>query len=238
MVERAQEVLSHVFLPNIDLDSIPQMWDLHSKAPDFFFPMLGLHPCYVKTEDYKSVLASMEAQWENHRYFGVGEAGLDLYWDKSHFAAQKDALRVQCAWAREKDLPLILHARDAIPELIELIGEEQDGRLKGIFHCFTGTVEEAKQIQDLNFLVGIGGVITYKNGGVAEVCEHIPLAQIVLETDAPYLSPKPHRGKRNESSYLPIIARKLAEVKGIPIGEVARVTSENALELFQLTTHA
>jgi len=239
IVERAQAVLSHVFLPNIDLNSIPQMKALHQRAPEFFFPMLGLHPCYVK-DDFEAVLAKLEKEWENNAelYQGVGETGLDLYWDKSHFAQQQASLRVHCRWAREMDLPLILHGRDATPELIQLIGEEQDGRLKGIFHCFTGSPEEAAQIKDLGFLVGIGGVLTYKKSSLDATCREISLDQIVLETDSPYLPPTPHRGKRNESSYLPLIARKLADVKEVPVGEVARITSENALRLFGMLTTA
>lgn len=231
VIERAQKALSHVFLPNISLDSVQAMNDLTAKAPDFFFPMMGLHPCHVK-EDYKSVLEQMEVEFAQGKYFGVGETGLDLHWDKSLFAEQKDSLRVHCRWAREMGLPLILHGRAATPELIELIGEEQDGRLKGIFHCFVDGVEEAAKIKDLGFLMGIGGVVTYKNSGLAATCAQLDLADLVLETDSPYLPPVPHRGKRNESSYIPIIARKISDAKGITIPEVARATNENALRLF------
>ena len=231
IVQRAQDVLSHVFLPNIDLASIPQMKALTARAPEFFYPMMGLHPSYVK-EDFHAVLEQMEAEWEQGTYFGVGETGIDLYWDKSTLTIQQESLRVHCRWAREKGLPLILHGRDAMPELIQLISEEQDGRLKGIFHCFTGTVEEAAQVKDLGFLIGIGGVLTYKKSGLDATCKEIDLSMMVLETDSPYLPPTPYRGKRNESSYLPFIARKLAEVKDLPIAEVARVSSENALKLF------
>lgn len=233
VIERARKVLSHVFLPNINISSIGPMNALTERAPDFFFPMMGLHPCHVK-EDYKAVLEQMEAEFDAGKYYGVGETGLDLYWDKSLFAEQKESLRVHCRWAREMDLPLILHGRDATPELIELIGEEQDGRLKGIFHCFVDGVEEAARIKDLGFLMGIGGVVTYKNSGLAETCAKLDLADLVLETDSPYLPPTPHRGKRNESSYIPIIARKISDAKGITIPEVARVTNANALRLFGL----
>jgi len=233
VIERARSVLSHVFLPNIDLGSIQPMLDLTAKAPDFFFPMMGLHPCHVK-EDYKSVLDQMEVAFTTGKYYGVGETGLDLYWDKSLFQEQKDALRVQCRWAKEMGLPLILHGREATPELIELIREEQDGRLKGIFHCFVGSIDEAAAIKDLGFLMGIGGVITYKNSGLAATCAQLDLNDLVLETDSPYLPPVPHRGKRNESSYIPIIGRKLSDAHETTLPEIARITSANALRLFGL----
>ncbi|MCL4110635.1 UNVERIFIED_CONTAM: hypothetical protein GTU68_057256 [Idotea baltica] len=194
---------------------------------------MGLHPCHVK-EDYKTVLAQMEAELDTGKYFGVGETGLDLYWDKTLFNEQKEALRVHCRWARELGLPIILHGRDATPELIEVIREEQDGRLKGIFHCFVGPVEEAAAIKDLGFLMGIGGVITYKNSGLAATCAELDLKDLVLETDSPYLPPVPYRGKRNESSYIPIIGRKLSDAHETTLPEVARITTENALRLFGL----
>lgn len=233
VIERCKEVLSHVFLPNIDLESVDAMHALTDRDSAFFFPMMGLHPCYVK-EGYQEVIAKMEQLWEQRTYFGVGETGLDLYWDKTTLTIQQESLRVHCQWAKEKGLPLILHGRNATPELIQLIKEEQDGRLKGIFHCFVDGVEEAKQIVDLGFLVGIGGVLTYKNSGLAATMKEIDLQHIVLETDSPYLPPVPYRGKRNESSYLPIIARKLADAKEMGIGEVARQTTANALQLFDL----
>ena len=231
VVARAQDALTHVFLPNIDLNSIGPMNDLAASAPEFFFPMMGLHPCYVK-EDYKEVLEKIEGELTNGKYYGVGETGLDLYWDKTHFAQQKESLRLHCRWAREMDLPIILHGREATEELIQLISEEQDGRLKGIFHCYVDGVEEAARIKDLGFLMGIGGVVTYKNSGLAATVAQLDLNDLVLETDSPYLPPVPYRGKRNESSYIPIIARKVAEAKEIDPEEVARVTNENALRLF------
>ena len=231
VIARAREVLSHVFLPNIDLESIGPMKALTAKAPDFFFPMMGLHPCYVK-ENYEEVLAKIEAEWANGPYYGVGETGLDYYWDKSHIPAQKTSLRRHIEWAKDKDLPLILHCRESMDDVIELVEEGQDGRLKGIFHCFTGTNAQAKKVKDLGFLMGIGGVVTYKKSGLAETVADIDLADLVLETDSPYLPPVPHRGKRNESSYTTFVARRLAEAKGVSIAEVARVTSENALRLF------
>lgn len=231
VIARAKEVLSHVFLPNIDLESIGPMKALTDRSPDFFKPMMGLHPCYVK-EDFREVLEKIEAEFEEREYFGVGETGLDLYWDKSTLEIQQESLRVHCRWARERGLPIILHARDAMDELIQLISEEQDGRLCGIFHCFNGNVDQARQVQDLGFLMGIGGVLTYKKSGLDATVKEIGLEHLVLETDSPYLPPTPHRGKRNESSYTAIVARKLADVKDITVAEVARVTSANALRVF------
>lgn len=233
VVARAQEVLSHVFLPNIDQASIGPMKALTERSPAFFKPMMGLHPCHVK-EGYQAVLAEMEAEFDAYDYFGVGETGLDLYWDKTTLDIQRDSLRVHCRWARERKLPIILHAREAIDELIQVITEEQDGNLRGIFHCFNGNVAQARQVEDLGFLMGIGGVLTYKKSGVDATVKEIDLKHLVLETDSPYLPPTPHRGKRNESSYTAIIARKLAEVKETTIAEVARVTNANALSVFNI----
>jgi TatD DNase family protein len=231
VIARAREVLSHVFLPNIDLASIPEMNALADQDRQFFYPMMGLHPSSVK-EDWKEVLGQMEKEWDHGTYHGVGECGLDYYWDKTHVAEQKAALRVEIEWAKAKDLPLILHCRESMDDVIALVREGQDGRLRGIFHCFTGTVEQARQIQDLGFWMGIGGVLTYPKSGLAEVLKDVPLEGLVLETDSPYLPPVPHRGKRNESGYVPIIARQLAEAKDVAMAEVARVTTENALRVF------
>jgi TatD DNase family protein len=231
VIDRAKEVLSHVFLPNIDLASISEMNGLADRDRGFFFPMMGLHPSSVK-EDWKEVLGKMEKEWDHGRYYGVGECGLDYYWDKTHIAEQKAALRVEIEWAKAKDLPLILHCRESMDDVIELVREGQDGRLKGIFHCFTGASEHARKVQDLGFLMGIGGVLTYPKSDLSAVLKDVPLEALVLETDAPYLPPVPHRGKRNESGYIPIIARRLAEVKEVTVAEVARVTTENALRVF------
>lgn len=233
VIDRAQAVLSHVFLPNIDLESIPQMHTLSDKAPDFFFPMMGLHPCHAFT-DYKEVLKQMEGEFSARKYWGVGETGLDYYWDKTFIPEQKAALGIQIEWAKDMSLPLILHCRDSMDDVIELVKKGQDGRLSGIFHCFNGSLEQAKQIMDLGFFMGIGGVITYKNGGLAEVVADIPLSSLVLETDSPYLPPVPHRGQRNESSYTVHVAQKLAETQGRTIGEVAAVTSANARKVFKV----
>lgn len=231
VIARAREVLSHVFLPNIDLPSIPEMSRVADMDRGLFFPMMGLHPCSVK-EDWEQVLAEMALEFERGSYVGVGECGLDYYWDKTFVAEQKAALRLQIEWAKDKALPLILHCRDSMDDVIALVRECQDGRLRGIFHCFTGDLRQAQEVQDLGFLLGIGGVLTYKTSELPPVLVDVPLSAMVLETDSPYLPPVPHRGKRNESSYIPLIARRLAEVKDVTVAEVARVTSENALRMF------
>lgn len=232
MIARAQQLGVHrIYLPNIDASTIEAMNDAAHSFPDFLFPMLGLHPCHVDG-DYKEVLHAMRPLFEEETYYGVGESGIDLYWDKQYVREQEDALRIQCQWAKELDLPLILHTRSATDETIDLIKEEQDGRLRGIFHCFGGDLKQATAIQDLNFMIGIGGVVTFKNSGLDKVVKDIPLSAIVLETDAPYLSPAPHRGKRNESSYLPLIAERLASLYECSMEEIAKRTSANALKVF------
>ena len=235
VIERAQQVLSHVFLPNVDLDSMEAMNALADRVPDFFYPMMGLHPCSVSM-DYATVLKKMEKEFGERKYYGVGEAGLDYYWDKTHVEEQKAALRVQIEWAKDMGLPLILHCRESMEDVLELVEEGQDGRLSGIFHCFTGTLPQAQRVMDAGFVMGIGGVITYKNGGLADLVPSLPIESLVLATDSPYLPPVPHRGQRNESSYTIFIARKLGEAKGLNIYEVAERTSANALRVFKLDT--
>lgn len=236
VIARAREVLDAVYLPNVDLASIPAMHQLTDKAPDFFFPMMGLHPCDVK-EDWEVVLAEMKQYLDQHphRYYGIGETGLDLYWDKTTLELQQAALRVQIEWAKEYALPIILHTRNATEEAIALIAEQQDERLKGIFHCFDGTVHQARKIMDLgSFKLGIGGIVTYRKD-VQAVVREIPLEFIVLETDSPYLPPEPHRKdkpRRNESSYTRYVAEKLAELYDISYDEVARITNTNAQAVF------
>lgn len=226
-----------LFLPNIDVDSLQPMLALHHQFPEHCYPMAGLHPCDVK-QDYQNKIAIV-GQWiEEHasQCFGIGETGLDYYWDKSFIKEQKESLRVHANWAKELNLPLILHTRDSFEDNINIVEEEQDGRLKGIFHCFTGTVEQAKRVIDAGFLLGIGGVCTFKNSGqgLRDSLKEIDIKHLVLETDSPYLAPHPNRGKRNESSYLPLIAQTLADARGITINQVAEATTENALNMFNL----
>lgn len=232
VIERAVEKgVEQFFLPNIDLESIAPMLALEEEFPERCHAMMGLHPCSVDA-NYKKVLTTIE-EWLSKRPFcAVGEIGLDYYWSQEFIKEQKDAFRIQCRWAKELDVPIVIHARDSIDDLIQLVGEEKTDNFRGIFHCFGGSPEQAQQIIDLGFLLGLGGVLTFKKARLDEVVAPIDLKHLVLETDAPYLSPTPYRGKRNESAYIPIIAQKLAEAKGLPIATIAEATTQNALELF------
>lgn len=231
MLSRAMEVNEAIYLPNIDEGSIALMHSLVEAYPGFLFPMMGLHPCYVP-EDYEGLLDKMEGLLREGSYAGVGETGIDLYWDKSTFERQKSSLLRHIAWAKEFRLPVILHARNAIDETYELIAEHHDEGLRGIFHCFDGTAEQAERICKLgSFKLGIGGALTYHKT-LPQVLGSIDLAYIVLETDSPYLAPVPHRRARNESAYIRFVAEKVAEIYGLKYAEVAAKTTENAREVF------
>ena len=231
MLSRARAAgVSQIFMPNIDLTSVEAMLALEELNP-WCHSLMGLHPCSVKA-DYMQELEQMEVWLQKRPFKGIGEAGLDLYWDKTFFKEQQAALRVQCGWAKKYQIPLVLHTRDAFRETLEIVQEEQDGTLKGIFHCFSGTVAEAREVLDQNFLLGIGGVSTFKNGGLEPVLQQIGIEHLVLETDSPYLAPVPKRGKRNESAYLPLVAQRIAEIKSLTLEEVAAATTANALRLF------
>lgn len=224
--------VERVYMPNVDEHTIEAMLACEQKYPDLCVPMMGLHPCDVK-EDFESQLSHME-EWLTKRAFAaVGEIGLDLYWDKSFFEQQKEALRIQISWAKKYGLPIVLHCRESMNETIELVKGEQDGSLKGIFHCFNGNLNQADQIIELGFLLGIGGVATFKNGGLDQVLPHIGLEHLVLETDAPYLAPVPFRGKRNSPSYIPIIAEKVGDYLQTSKEDVALRTKQNAYNLFR-----
>ncbi|WP_205503897.1 TatD family hydrolase [Rufibacter psychrotolerans] len=231
MLQRAQEAhVAEIYMPNIDLASLDAMLQLEERHP-WCHSLLGLHPCHV-FQDYRDVLAQLEQWFERRSFKGVGEAGLDYYWDKTFILEQQEALRIQCGWAKARQIPIVLHTRDAFKDTLEIIREQQDGRLRGIFHCFSGTVEEAQAAVDQNFLLGIGGVSTFKNGGLEPVLREIDLKYIVLETDSPYLAPVPKRGKRNEPAFLPYVAQRIAEVKSLTLDEVAAATTANAQNLF------
>ncbi|GMQ25108.1 TatD family hydrolase [Algoriphagus sp. oki45] len=224
--------IERIYMPNVDVETIDRMLECESRYGDLCIPMMGLHPCDVK-EDFQKQLYIME-DWLNRRSFAaVGEVGTDLYWDKSTFEIQKEALKIQLFWALEKDLPVVLHCRESIDQTIEIIEEHQNGQLKGIFHCFTGTLDQAKRIISLGFLLGIGGVSTYKNGGLDQVIPFIGIQNLVLETDAPYLAPVPHRGKRNTPAYLPHIAQRVGGLLHVSAEQIALDTKENALALFK-----
>lgn len=232
VIERAEnEGVQRFYLPAIDSEVIDAMLQLELDFPGKCFAMMGLHPCSVK-ENYEQELA-LVGKWLGKRAFkAVGEIGLDYYWDKSFVDAQQKAFHQQIEWALHYQLPIVIHSRESMTDSIRIVQEHQKGQLRGIFHCFTGTLEEAQQIIDLGFYLGIGGVVTYKNTHLREVLKAVSIDQIVLETDAPYLTPVPFRGKRNESSYLKYIVEKVAEVKEIGVEEAAAVTTANAKKIF------
>ena len=228
-----QEGVERIYLPNIDSSSLPLMKDLCESFPKNCFPMMGLHPCSVK-ENYKEELSLIEKELKTGNYKAVGEIGMDLHWDLSFVEEQKIAFRKQIEWAKALQLPIVIHSRKAYPEIFKIVEELNDDKLFGIFHCFTDSLKNAEKIISFGgFKMGVGGVVTYKNAGFAEVLKDIDIQHIVLETDAPYLTPVPFRGKRNETAYLIHIAEKVAEVYGISLAEVAEITSKNALEIFE-----
>ncbi|MEO6682821.1 MAG: TatD family hydrolase [Ginsengibacter sp.] len=232
VIERAtKEGVEKFYLPSIDSTESEALLQLEKQFPQQIFAMAGLHPCYVK-EDYKEELSKVEQQLTKRKFAAIGETGLDFYWDTTFKNEQYESLRTQAEWAIKYNTPLVLHTRNAMQETIDVIKSYSDNNLRGIFHCFSGTKEDAQEIIKMGFLLGIGGVLTYKNSGLDKVVQEIDLSHLVLETDAPYLSPVPFRGKRNESSYLKYICEKLAEIKQINAEEVARITTENAEKMF------
>ncbi|MEY3236257.1 MAG: hypothetical protein RI883_358 [Bacteroidota bacterium] len=235
-VERAIKAgVEFLLLPNIDLDSIEPMYDLCNQFPQNCFPMMGLHPGSVD-ENWESNLEVIRKNLFERKNYAVGEIGMDLYWDKTFQVQQAEAFRRQIAWAKELALPIVIHAREAFDEIFQIIDELNDERLTGVFHCFTGTVEQAKRIQNYGgFKIGIGGVLTYKKAELNLVLKEIDLSEMILETDSPYLPPTPHRGKRNESAYLLHIAEKLADVKNCTLKIIADTTTATAKELFKLS---
>lgn len=236
MINRAKEVgIKKVFLPNVDSSSIDRMLALEAKYPDYCVAMMGLHPCSVK-ENVEEELSLVTSWMEKRDFVAVGEIGLDLYWDKTFYEQQKHAFQYQIDLAKKYKKPIIIHSRNSNEEAIEILYQNADANLKGIFHCFSGTTEQAKRVTDLGMYIGIGGVVTFKNGGLNKVVPDIDLKHIVLETDSPYLTPVPFRGKRNEPSYLTYIAEKIAELKGVSVQEVNEVTTQNALDAFNYGT--
>ena len=225
--------ITRLFLPNVDSSSIPMVMDLVSKFPQNCFPMLGLHPCDVKG-NYEEELSVIKNALPEYKIYAIGEIGIDMYWDKTTLEAQQDAFLQQISWAKEMSLPIVIHCREAFDEVYEILCDEHDDRLRGIFHCFTGTLEQAHKIIGLGFYLGIGGVVTYKNAGLDKVVSQLPLQNIVLETDSPYLSPVPYRGKPNESSYLIHIAQKIADLQMVSINHVADITTANSKSVFGL----
>jgi len=226
--------VEYMLLPNVDEETIQPMMDLCEAFPDNCKPMMALHPTSVKA-DFEEVLARIKPWFEKATMSAVGETGIDLYWDKTYFAQQVQAFKTQIEWALEYDLPVVIHSRNSVVEIMDVLENYRNSGLKGVMHCFPGNVEQAKWFTDFGFMLGIGGVVTYKKSMMADVVKHTDLRHLLLETDAPYLPPVPHRGKRNEPAYIPHIAAKIGEIKGIDISQVAQITTENARKLFKIS---
>ena len=225
--------INKFIFPAIDSTHFDDMHDLKNKYPGSIYLMSGLHPTNVK-ENYKEELEFVVNSLKSHSYVAIGEIGIDLYWDKTYLKQQQDAFEFQIRLAIENDLPIVIHCREAFDEIFEILDKENCSKLRGVFHCFTGTLEQANRAIRLGFKLGIGGVVTFKNGGIDKFLSQIDLKHIVLETDSPYLAPVPFRGKRNESSYITYIIDKLSEIYGLPIKEIASVTTKNAEKVFAL----
>ena len=235
LLQRCEEQrVDKIFMPNVDHSTIDKMLEVEHRWPKQCYAMMGLHPCSVK-KDFQRELYIIENWLSKRKFSAIGEIGTDLYWDKTFWGQQQEALTIQIEWARKYELPIVLHCRESLNETIEMIEKLQDGRLRGIFHCFSGSAEQAKKIFKLGFYIGLGGVVTFKNGGLDKVLGEITLENTVLETDSPYLAPVPHRGKRNEPTYIPLISSKVATLTNRSVEEVRNVTSQNAMNLF---THA
>ncbi len=234
VIRKAQEAgVIQILMPNVDHTSTDSLLQTETDFPGFCLPMMGLHPCSVK-KDFQKELYQVE-DWLGKRSFtAIGETGIDLYWDKTFLSQQKEALLVQLEWAKKYKLPIVLHTRDSFEETYELVAAAQDGNLTGVFHCFSGTPEQAQRVIDLKFYMGIGGVSTFKNGGLDALLPQVPLEHLLLETDCPYLAPVPYRGKRNEPAYLPLIAQRIADIKQVAVEEVASATTRNTRNLFNL----
>lgn len=226
--------INKLLLPNIDIQSITRLLNLAKSYPKICFPMMGLHPCSVNS-NFENDLEIIKKALDENKFIAVGEIGIDLYWDKSTLTFQEEAFAIQIEWAKKRKLPIVIHARESYDEIFKVLNKCNDENLSGVFHCFTGNPKQAEQIINYgNFKLGIGGVATFKNGGLDKTLKGIPMEQIVLETDAPYLSPVPFRGKRNKSPYLIYIAEKLSEIYDCKINEIANQTTKNALEIFKL----
>jgi len=232
MIQRALDLgVKRFFIPAIDSGYIEGMYALEKEFPENVFLMMGLHPTSVN-EGFEEELEIVENQFKARKFYAVGEIGIDLYWDTSTLEIQKTAFRRQIQLAKKYNLPIVIHCRNAFDEVFEVLETEKDDKLFGIFHCFTGTYEQAQQALSYNMKLGIGGVVTFKNGKIDTFLNKISLEHIVLETDSPYLSPTPYRGKRNESAYLDLICKKVSELYGVSEEEVARITTENSVAIF------
>lgn len=235
MMQRALNAgVKHFFVPAIDSSYFNGMQQIQQQFPQNVHLMMGLHPCYVKSETFEQELAFVKQELSKGTYAAVGEIGVDMYWDKSTLSIQQQAFQTQIQWAKQLGLPINIHCRDAFNEVFEVLEQEKSDELFGIFHCFTGDFNQAQRALNLNMKLGIGGVSTFKNGKIDQFLNEISLENIVLETDAPYLAPVPYRGKRNESSYVALIATKLAAIYNLSVQEIAEQTTKNALNIFKL----
>lgn len=234
MIERAiTKGVSKFFLPAINSETHEKMLHLETEYFGKIFAMIGLHPCYVQPETWEKELEIVKNYLDSRDFPAIGEIGIDLYWDKTTLEIQQKAFEIQIDWAIEKDVPIVIHTRESFDEVFEVLDRKKHPKLRGIFHCFSGNLQQANRAIDLGFLHGIGGVVTFKNGKIDQFLHEIPLEKIVLETDSPYLAPVPFRGKRNESSYLDLVVGKLVDIYQIDFSEIDRITSENALKLFK-----
>ena len=237
MLDRAQEIgVKNFMLPNIDSSSVESLLRLHKEHSSSCFPMMGLHPCSVKEnwKDELKIAGNHLFHQTEIKFYGIGETGLDYFWDKTFIDQQKENFQAHIDWAKQLHLPIIIHSRDALDDCIAMIRNDKSENLRGIFHCFSGTATQASEIMDLDFYLGIGGVVTFRNSGLDKALEGIALSHVVLETDSPYLAPVPFRGKRNESSYLKFVVKKISEIKNIPEDEIAEITTRNAKKVFKI----
>jgi len=232
VINRSKEVgIEAIYMPNIDHSSIDVMLELEQKYPDYCIPMMGLHPCSVK-KDFEKELYIVEEWLGNRSFVAVGEIGTDLHWDKSFKAEQIEAFKIQSDWAKKYDIPIIIHCRESLDMTISLVEEMKEEGFTGVFHCFNGNVDQAKRIRELGFYIGLGGVSTFKNAGMDKVIPYIEMDNVVLETDSPYLAPAPNRGKRNEPSFLKLIAQKVADLRETSFENIKDITTKNAQKLF------
>ena len=234
VIERATGAnIKQILMPNIDHTSIDDMLELADKFSGFCLPMMGLHPCSVN-KDFEKELYLVEDWLNKATFIGVGEIGTDLYWDKTYWSQQQEALRIQLNLAEKHNLPFVIHCRESIDETIDIVEAENSESLTGVFHCFTGSLEQAERITEMGFKLGLGGVSTFKNGGLNQLIEAIDLEHVILETDSPYLAPAPNRGKRNEPAFITYVCEKIAEIRSSSTEQVSTITSENAIKLFKL----
>ncbi|MHB0754394.1 TatD family hydrolase [Polaribacter sp. M15] len=232
MIQRAKDAgVTRFFIPAIDSTYTEKMFSLEKENPNNVFLMMGLHPTSVK-ENYKEELAHVKKWIDKKQFYAIGEIGMDLYWDKTFLPQQQEAFKTQIQWAKENKMPINIHCRNAFDEVFEVLESEKSDDLRGIFHCFTGTLEQAKQALSYNMKLGIGGVATFKNGKIDTFLNQIDIKHIVLETDAPYLAPTPYRGKRNESAYLTNVVDKLVDIYGLSYNEIAEITTQNSKDVF------